>query len=74
MDNLVDVRNLLEAELKPQIDKLRFVRELSLNAEMDALTRQEHEESHDIALGLYSLLRDVTTAFDKVYSEIEKQL
>lgn len=69
MSNL-NVTDLLDNELRPQINKLRFIRELTLGskAEMSGLT----DENDDCLMnGLHQILYEATMAFDQIYNKID---
>lgn len=64
--------NILYDELRPQINKLRLLRELFLDKEVSELAALDGEEETCIGDGLCYLLSDVIKAYDKVYDQIDK--
>jgi len=71
-NELARVANMIDDELKPQINKLRFIRDLVENSSVDMGGEPISEEGGNTLDGLYQILFDTTKAFDRVYEELNK--
>ena len=69
MDN-IEVIDLLDNELNPQINKLRFVRDLAENSIGECCDEEEGRSFN----GLHQLLSEVTSsAYDHVYEKLSRR-
>ena len=66
-----DVCDVFENEMHPQINKLRFIRELAFDCNAD-FGGYDDERQQCIIAGLNQILMEVTRAWDKSWAEIEK--
>jgi len=71
MINKMDVKNLLEEKLLPEINKLRLLRELTIDARNIELQDETSDPDGSVISGLYHIICGVITAYQETYNEIE---
>ncbi len=68
--NKFDVLNLLGEKLRPEINKLRFIRELCIGTSFE-IQDEAGDPDGSVMSGLNHIICDVITAYQESYNEIE---
>lgn len=71
MNELDTVEEEMRERLGPQVDKLRFVRELTRNVDLGDELSIAGENNESVARGLHEFLFELTGAYDEVYGVIK---
>jgi len=71
MDELYVIEEEMREFLGPQIDKLRFIRELTRQVNLGDELSVEGENNECVARGLHEILFESTQAYDKVHGVVK---
>lgn len=68
----LEIINILDAEMNPEIDKLSFVTEAFFDGNLNHITDLTDDVAKDVLNGLYLILEEVCDTYKGAYARIHK--